>query len=435
MSGFSDSAIPNIIGFRVLGNEYDAVDSMAHDSRPNLLRRVILALVVALLFYGGRQLFFPSRTILRTGPMVQIPEPSRLSISWQMRAISGGAVLLKYPDGHTAKQTADQDGDRFEASFDNLAAGTTYSYTVRRTGLILDDTVAGPYDVNMPPKLGTPFRFLAFGDSGNGSNTQSDLAHLMVAAKPDLIIHAGDLIYPSGLAADYPPNFFEPYADLIRRIPFMPTLGNHDVATDHGAPFLREFELPRNGPAGIEPERNYWFDFGDARFVGLDSNPPEENGVITPEQRETIIAPWLRKVLTESRARWKFVYYHHPFYTGSEHPESGGDHMKKPFMKVYEECGVDMVICGHNHLFERTAPMRAEKIMPDGEGVVYITSGAGGASKYPERVPSPPYIRAFNDSVFSFSQIDITADTLEFQQIGEDGKPLDHYLIKKGRSS
>lgn len=408
---------------------------MAQGSKPNIARRVLYVAVCALVLYGARQYFRPARTILRTGPMVQIPEPSRLSISWQMKSISGGAVILKYPDGHSYKQRADHDSDRFEASFDKLSPGATYSYTVRRLGLIFDDTVAGPYEVRMPPKPGTAFRFVAFGDSGNGSNTQSDLAKVMAAAKPDLIIHAGDLIYPSGLASDYPTNFFEPYAELIRRIPFMPTLGNHDVATEHGAPFLHVFELPNNGPPGIEAERNYWFDYGDARFVGLDSNPPEESGIITAQQRETIVAPWLRKTLQDTRARWKFVYYHHPFYTGSEHPESGGDHMKGPFMKIYEECGVDMVICGHNHLFERTAPMRAEKIVGDGQGVVYITTGAGGASKYPERVPPPAYIRAYNDSVFSFSQIDVSADTLEFRQIGEDGKTLDQYALRKPAAS
>src|ERR1043166_1491546 len=408
---------------------------MASASNKQASRRIVAVMVVVLLALLAQNYFTGSRSRRGTGPMVQLPEPGRLSISWQMKGISGGAVVLKRQDGRSEKQRADHDGDRDEASFGQIKPGEDLTYTVSRPGVLFDQTVAGPFSVRAPPGPGVPFRFLAFGDSGNGSNTQTDLAKLMAAAKPDLIIHAGDLVYPSGLAADYPNNFFEPYAELIRQIPFMPTLGNHDATTDHGAPFLRVFELPRNGPPGIESERNYWFDFGDARFVGLDSNPPEEGGIITLEQREKIMAPWLRKVLTDTRARWKFVYYHHPFYTGSEHPESGGEHMKKPFLKVYEDCGVDLVICGHNHLFERTAPMRGDKIAPEGQGVVYITTGAGGVSKYPEQVPPPPYIRAFNDSIFSFSQVDVGPDRLEFRQIGEDGKTLDQLTLSKKTTS
>lgn len=342
--------------------------------------------------------------------------------------------MLSPSKGPTIKQRADQDGDRFEASFE-VHGGAPFSYKVLQPGFILDHTAVEFDGVYMPPPRGTPLRFLAFGDSGNGSNTQYDLAKVMTAAKPDLIIHTGDLIYPSGNLSEYAANFFEPYAEMIRRIPFMPSIGNHDAATDHGKALLDVFYLPRNGPEGIEPERNYWFDFGDARFVGMDSCPPEEDGVITPEQREKIIAPWLRKVLTGTDAKWKFVYFHHPFYTGSEHPESGGEHMKKPFVKVFEECGVDMVFCGHNHLYERTAPIRADKIVPDGQGVIYITTGAGGNSRYDESKPPPDYIKAFNDRVFSFTQVDLSQNKLELKQIGEDGKPVDQLVLTKGNAS
>ena len=62
-----------------------------------------------------------------------------------------------------------------------------------------------------------------------------------------------------------------PYAKLLRFVPFYPSLGNHDVKTDDGAPWLRAFVLPENGPDGVDPERFYWFDYGDARFVALDT--------------------------------------------------------------------------------------------------------------------------------------------------------------------
>ncbi|MEK6644330.1 MAG: metallophosphoesterase [Planctomycetota bacterium] len=398
--------------------------------RRRISRVMIFVFVASVVIAGGRVIRQQTRIALRDGPMVQMPEPGRLSFSWKVASVTGGAVVLSSVNGKL-EHRADQDGERFEASFADCPPGTTYSYTIRTSSGLFGGTLAGPYETRTPPKPGTPFRFLAFGDSGNGGNTQADLAQLMVAAKPDLIIHTGDLIYPSGKMEDYPTNFFEPYAELIRRIPFMPSLGNHDCATEHGAALIKTFELPRNGPPGLELERNYWFDYGDARFVAIDSNPPEEEGSITNQQRQDVVAPWLRKVLSESTARWKFVYYHHPFYTGSEHPESGGEHMKTAFLKVYDECGVDMVFCGHNHLYERTAPMREDQPVADGKGTVYVTTGAGGANRYKESEKPPSYIRAYNDAKFSFTQIDLSPGKLELRQIGEDGKAIDTYSISK----
>ena len=90
---------------------------------------------------------------------------------------------------------------------------------------------------------------------------------------------------------------------------------------------------------------------------------------------------------------------------------------------------MDVVFCGHNHLFERTAPIKADKIVSDGRGVVYITTGAGGVTRYPEQDPPPSYMRAFNDSVFSFTRVDVTADRLKIEQIDESGEVIDTYVI------
>jgi 3',5'-cyclic AMP phosphodiesterase CpdA len=364
--------------------------------------------------------------------MVHIPAPGSLALTWNIKdAGSREFVRVRRPNGH--ERRVDCKPGYCDLHQEDVSSGIAYTLGASVFS-ILDHDIAGPYEIRGIPARGETFCFLAFGDSGNGSITQADLAKVMVAARPDLIIHTGDLVYPAGRLEDYSATFFEPYAELIRRIPFMPSLGNHDCATDNGRPLLDVFVLPENGPPGIEPERNYWFDFGDARFVALDANPIAEKGVITADERRDVVAPWLRRVLTECDARWRFVYFHHPYYTGSEHPESGGEHMKVAFMKVMEDCGVDIVFCGHNHLYERTAPMRGDKIMPEGRGVVYVTTGAGGNSRYTERRPPPEYMRAFNDAVFSFTQVDVSPERLELKQIGEDGKAIDVYQCEKNNS-
>lgn len=394
-------------------------------------RRVAIGiLVLAPLTAVGYSWNQRTQPVLRTGPMVQLPAADALTVSWAAKVVfTTGWVELVGPDGSRRQVRIEPANGKYEARFDGLTPGV-YTYTVFNEGLFWRKmAMSGPHHVRQSAPRGESFRFIAFGDSGNGSNTQGNLAAVLTDQEPNVVIHVGDLVYPAGAAKDYPLNFFEPNAVLIQSVPFMPSLGNHDVATDKGRAMLETFNLPENGPKGIEPERNYYFDYGDARFVALDSNRATAGGAITFDQMKTVVAPWLRRVLTDCDARWRFVYFHHPFYTGSSHAPEGAAYVKEAYVKVFEDCGVDVVFCGHNHLFERTAPIKADKVVPDGQGVVYITTGAGGVTRYPEQDPPPPYMRAFNDSVFSFTRVDITTDRLEINQIDELGKVIDSYAI------
>ena len=387
---------------------------------------------------------------LIAGPMIQFPSPDRLVVVWEMKApLATTTVTLIDSHGQARTTTLGQsveagrpgfmalcrpDSHRYEAVFDGLPAGEGYRYTIEnRRFVVWREPIAGPFSVRTPPPRGKTFRFIAFGDSGVGSNAQSALAEVMAAQKPDLIIHGGDLNQFAGAASDYPTIFFEPYAAMIRSIPLMPVLGNHDCATESGRPLLDFFVLPENGPDPKWTERNFYFDFGDARFVGLDANKPQEKqaGVIAPEEMREKVGPWLHGVLTNCNARWKIVYYHQPMYTGSNHAPEGQAYFKEAFVGVFEECGVDLVFNGHNHLYERSAPIKGDQIVGEGQGVVYVVTGTGGARRYPMNLPPPPYNRVYNDEVLGFSCVDVSANRLELRQIGDQGQVIDDYVIEK----
>jgi hypothetical protein len=72
-----------------------------------------------------------------------------------------------------------------------------------------------------------------------------------------------------------------------------------------------------------------------------------------------------------------------------------------------------------------------DQIVEDGQGIVYIVTGAGGVSRYPEKLPNPAYIKYYNADVFSYTRVDLTADRLELVQIDEHGKEIDRYTLKK----
>lgn len=392
-----------------------------------------VVIVVSTLCVAGYKYDESTRPNLILGPMVQMPAPDQLAVVWTAKAGGSTAwITFTLPDGSTTVQAIEPTDGRYVGELSGLKPGAKYQYELFNAGMFGRRVrIAGPLEYKSPAAPGTAFRFVAFGDSGVGGNSQSLVANMMAAQKPDLVIHTGDLIYPAGAKQDYPLNFYEPNRTLIAHVPFMASLGNHDIATDKGAPLLAEFILPRNGPPGFEAERNYYFDYGDARFVALDSNQSSQGGVISAEQMATQIAPWVRSVLTDCSARWKFAFFHHPYYTGSSHGPKGGAHMKQAFATVFEDCGVDVVFCGHNHLYERTAPMKADKMVADGEGVVYITTGAGGAHRYPETVPPPPFLRTYNDQVFSFTCVDVSPDRVEIRQLDENGNPIDDFVIRK----
>lgn len=410
-------------------------NSATRRSRANWLLRIVL--LVALAVLGACIFDFQTRPELVSGPMVQMPAADAISFVWEMKGdwMVNGAVQVSGPDG-LDQTVGSSDGAspgkrRFQEAVDGLKPGATYTYTVVNRGWFRDVPIAGPFTVTTPPPPGRSFRFICFGDSGSGSNSQAELAELIASKKPDVVIHTGDLIYPAGDINDYRPKFFEPYRKLIATCLFMPSLGNHDCATDRGAPFLDVFDLPRNGPPGIQPERNYWFDYGDARFVALDSNDVFPAGVITALDRKEKVGPWLREVLKGAGSRWKFVYFHHPFYTHSKHSAEGAAYMKEAFVDIFEECGVDVVFTGHNHLYERTAPIRKDQIVPEGQGVVYVVSGAGGAERYAKRPNPPPYLRVAVDDVFSFTLVELSSTRFGLKQINERNEVIDEYVIQK----
>jgi len=404
----------------------------------------LLALVAGGWYYFDQRF----RPVLVAGPMIQLRgstsgnSNNSISIVWRAAEsgkpdhdLTRGEVEFSAEKGLPTPRSADDSAHRYcRERVDGLRPDATLQFAIANRGFLGRKVRLGDWhSVQTPPTPEKSFRFLAFGDSGNGSNTQRLVAERMIATKPDLVIHLGDLIYPAGAADDYKRNFFEPYRELLARVPFMPTLGNHDVATDKGQPFLDVFDLPQNGPEGIQPERNFYFDFGCARFVGLDSNREsrEEHGAITEQEMREVVAPWLRGVLCGSKARWKFVYFHHPPYTGSTHPASAQKFVHDIFVPIFEECGVDVVFSGHNHLYERTKPIRGDRIVPPGQGVVYIVSGAAGVSRYPEDKDPPDYIEKFNSDIFSFTQVDLSPAQFHLSQIGESGKVIDQLTIDK----
>jgi len=378
-----------------------------------------VALVVLAL--GGCRNSGSSDSISR-GPMVQMMQSTGFSVVWTAPRNSGQSLEAVYADSDEKLPTKiEQDSaGRHTATVSEAKPDSEITYRIldRDKKVLAEHRVwTAPDPAADPP---TEFSFIAFGDSGMGNEAQNQVADEMNKYDPRLIVHTGDLVYPDGEASDYPLKFYQPYAEMLPASPFYPTVGNHDYHSNQGGPLFDDFVLPRNGPEGQTPERHYWFDYGCVRFVALDSN-------LSKSEIDKHIVPWLDNVLSDNGPRWKIVFFHHPVFSNAHYGPTRKlwDHL----VPCLEKHRVNLVLNGHDHLYERTHPLINQEIVEPGKGVVYITTGAGGAKLYEPRSAEMKQLDVAIGGIYSFTVIDVTADTLTTKQLDASGKVIDEYAI------
>ncbi|MDD5207997.1 MAG: metallophosphoesterase [Elusimicrobiales bacterium] len=275
------------------------------------------------------------------------------------------------------------------------------------------------------------FSFLAFGDSGSGSEEQLELAAQMEKFLPDFVMHTGDVL-SDGLDADADDQYYKPYANLLSRAPFFLALGNHDYGRDlktaAGKGFLKANFTPFHSvPLTGLPPHYYFFDDANARFFVLDANG------FTGAQFAPDLAPgskqykWLEHYLSKANDKtWKFVMIHQPLYSTGAHPPE--EEVVKALEPLFLKYKVDLVLQGHDHDYERTLPVK-EGLPDETGGIIYITLGGGGNQLYIQRRNedwSAKFLPVYHFAVFSVNEKNLKmavynkageqVDTLEIQK-------------------
>ena len=297
--------------------------------------------------------------------------------------------------------------------FLSLALGVVISAGCERFAPPAQSSASPKLPVFQAKAPGQRTSFVVWGDSGVGSKGQWQLAQQIEKQNPDFMLHTGDLIYPRGAAKDYDAKFFKPYAKVLARAPFYGALGNHDVMTQNGRPFLNVFDYPKNGPAGLTPERNYWFDYGDARVVVLDSTTGENT-------MKNAIAPWVEATFRNVGRKWRIAVFHHPPYSSGLHGDN--KRVQRFLVPALQKSKVDVVFNGHDHSYQRFVPRN---------GVLYVVSGAGGGPRYKRLKRSSAPTAVFNNAEDSLTRVDMTAQTLSGKQITSAGKVIDVWTLTR----
>jgi hypothetical protein len=244
-----------------------------------------------------------NKATLTGGPMVQIGKRDGLTsivITWRTLEQSNSQVDFGESSSYGQKVIKDKLTDRHAVVLPHLQPNTRYYYQVRSNNIVLASAIF------QTGKVGdTPFRFAVFGDSGSGKSQQYEVAREVEEENVDFILHLGDVVYSHGEDKEYLPRMYLPYKNLLARVPFFPTIGNHDIHTANGQPWLANFALPGK-------ERFYSFSYGNAFFISLDSYDIDSRS-----------ADWLDRRLGRTDKLWKFVFFHEPpFQIGSGDPET-----------------------------------------------------------------------------------------------------------------
>ncbi|NLG60141.1 MAG: hypothetical protein GX538_08255 [Gammaproteobacteria bacterium] len=256
------------------------------------------------------------------------------------------------------------------------------------------------------------------GDAQNGLETWGELVRSARAAHPQAAFYvmAGDLVNWGERRDDWDLLFHNARGVYDTR-PLVAAIGNHEVDEGHADLYVAQFDLPRNGPDGIEPERVYSMEYSDALFVVLDSN-------LEPEPQ----VEWLDQTLGASEATWKFVVFHHPLY--SPRPgDRGQPELKAAWTPVFEKHGVDLVLTGDDHAYMRSHPLRGDQVMESpADGPIYILSVAG--TKMYGQEDAPYVARRFTD-IATYQVIDIEGGRLEYTSYDIDGQVMDAFSVEK----
>jgi len=224
---------------------------------------------------------------------------------------------------------------------------------------------------------GGPVTVLAVGDIARCSSENDEATAELVEAVPDAnLLALGDIAYNNGSARNFAECYDPSWGPFLERT--RPVPGNHEYRTNAAAPYFDYF-----GHRAGEPGRGWYsFDLGDWHLVALNSNCGD---VGCDEGSEQV--RWLEADLAQNDARCTLAFWHHPRFTsGARH---GGTDDVEVLWQLLVDDGVEVLLSGHEHLYERTAPLDGDGQVDEANGVRQFVVGTGGGSFYEggERIP------------------------------------------------
>jgi PKD repeat protein len=408
---------------------------------------------------------------LTRGPYLQMGTPTGLVVRWRTDVANGSRVLYGTDPADLSSSVVDPTPTtEHSLALTGLAPSTRYYYAVGTPTAILAGGDAS-YSFQTSPPAGTaaPTRIWVVGDSGmadaNARAVRDAYAQFTSGVSTNLWLMLGDNAYLDGTDLQYQSAVFDMYPEMLRQTVLWPTLGNHDGVTADSAtqtgPYYDIFTLPRNAEAGGLPsgtEAYYSFDYANIHFICLESFE-------TSRATGGAMMTWLQQDVLSTNQPWIIAFWHHPPYSKGSHDsdtEIELREMRQHALPILEQGGVDLVLAGHSHDYERSFLIDGhygssstfdDSMKVDGgdgriegqgayikpsagpaphEGAVYVVAGSsseirGGPLNHPAMFLSL--------NVLGSLVLDVNDRQLDAKFLGSTGALRDHFTMIKGATA
>lgn len=402
------------------------------------------------------------------GPYLQMGTPTSMIVRWRTGAASNSLVMYgPDPANLLWSSSASTLTTEHEVTLTNLAAGTKYYYAVGSTTQTLAGDASHYFVTSPTVGSAQPTRIWVLGDSGTADANARAVRDAFYGVNggstwTNLWLMLGDNAYNSGTDAEFQSAVFDMYPSTLRQSVLWPTLGNHDGTTADSAtgtgPYYDIFTLPKSAEAGglaSGTEAYYSFDYGNIHFICLESFE-------TNRAANGPMMTWLQNDLASTTQKWIVAFWHHPPYSKGSHDsdtDTAMTEMRQNALPILEAGGVDLVLAGHSHSYERsylldghygtsstlTAAMKKDggSGREDGtgaytkatagpaphEGAVYGVAGSsgqisGGTLNHPAMFVSM--------NVLGSMVLDVNDGRLDARFIDNTGATRDYFTIRKG---
>lgn len=432
-----------------------------------------------------------SQQVIR-GPYMQKVTENSIIIKWRTDIATNSRVVFGPNEASLTNEVSFQNNvTDHTVQLSGLSPLTEYYYAVGNSTQILSGPQNHRFRTHPLNGESVPVRVWAIGDFGKGNTEQvqvkSSYETYADTVETNVWIWLGDNVYDDGKDSEYQTRLFQlnGFKDVFNRLPFWPSPGNHDYnevweqsalfgipysnipLSQHEGPYFDMVDVPQQGEAGGFPsqlEVYYSFDYGDVHFLSLNSEvwdfSQTLNGI---NQMKT----WIEQDLIQNDKTFTIAYFHQPPYSKGSHDSDDAFElvmkaMREHVIPLLESYDVDLVVCGHSHVFERSHllhghygnsstldpatmikdgdggnfdagnPYIKDNLAETADGTVYVVCGNSGSKSSDATLDHP--IMQFSDGggdVCGSFVIDINRNRLDGKYLRSNGMILDEFTILK----
>ena len=323
------------------------------------------------------------------GPYAVNVTPRSATIMW---VVQSGEVTVGTDPGKLDARTPVLRAEK--ATILGLKRGQTYHYQAF-------PGEAGKGSFKTPTAGAEPFQFVVYGDTRTRHDVhRSVIAGVLKFAKPDFVMHTGDLV-ADGADPGLWPIFYDAERELLRNVAFYPALGNHE----HNARNYYDF---------MDAKPYYSFNWGKAHFTVINSDIG--NVAATESERDAFWkaqTAWLEEDLKDAaESDYRFVFAHHPPRTAVKRRQGDNAHMTA-LEPMFEKYHLTAGFFGHDHNYQHYTK----------SGIHYFITGGGGAPLYDVDVPPAGTIKV--ESTENFVVVNVSGRTIRIEARKPDGTVVD----------